>query len=381
MKIRYAEWIPNVSQTTEDRLKELLGLFHQLLLSTSGDVNEALEWMRYLDEQYHIFGPDMTLDMFVDSLKEMGLIEEDENALLKPTNKAIQNIRRDALLEMFRSLRNAPHGAHDTPHTGQGVERTQNTKPYHFGDSSSNIDFTQTFLNAQKRILKDLTPDVVDRPPDALDIHEDDIEIYETEHVTSCATVLMIDLSHSMILYGEDRITPAKKVALALSELIKTKFPKDQLYVVTFGDDAKLITVSELPFLEVGPYHTNTRAGLRLARQLLKRSGNVNKQIFMVTDGKPSAIFEENGRLYKNSFGLDPKIVNKTLDEAVACRREKVTISTFMVARDPYLINFVEELTKSNKGRAYYSGLNDLGQFVFVDYVRNRKKKFPGSRD
>ncbi len=379
MRIEYSKWVPNKSKTAEDRLRELIQLFDQLLLQLSGDVNEALEWMRYLDEQYHIFGPDMTLDMFVDKLKEMGLIEEDENALLKPTNKAIQNIRRDALLEMFRSLRKSPTGAHDTPHTGQCIERTQNTRNYNFGDQATNIDFTQTFLNAQKRALREER--VVGADPGAADIQESDIEIYETEHLTSCATVLMIDISHSMILYGEDRITPAKKVALALSELIKTKFPKDQLYVVTFGDDAKLITVSELPFLEVGPYHTNTRAGLRLARQLLKRSGNVNKQVFMVTDGKPSAMFEGNGVLYKNSFGLDPKIVNKTLDEALACRREKITISTFMVARDPYLINFVEELTKANKGRAYYSGLNDLGQFVFVDYVRNRRKKFPGSRD
>ena len=391
MRIEYSKWIPNESSTAEDRLKQLLGLFSQLLLTTSGDVNETLEWMRYLGEQYNIFGPDMTLDMFVDRLKELGLVTEDENALLKPTNKAIQNIRRDALLEMFRSLRKSPNGSHDTPHTGQGIERTQNTKNYTFGDTASNIDFTQTFLNSQKRALRESGPTAEggslhawELPPSAvqpLDLQEEDIEIYETEHLTSCATVLMIDISHSMILYGEDRITPAKKVALALSELIKTKFPKDQLYVVTFGDEAKLITVSELPFLEVGPFHTNTRAGLRLARQLLKRSGNVNKQVFMVTDGKPSAMFEDNGVLYKNSFGLDPKIVNKTLDEALACRREKITISTFMVARDPYLIEFVEELTKSNKGRAYYSGLNDLGQFVFVDYVRNRKKKFPGSRD
>ncbi|MDP4199372.1 MAG: VWA domain-containing protein [Bacteroidota bacterium] len=388
MRVAYSKWIPGKSQTAEDRLKQLLGLFSQLLLTTSGDVNEVLEWMRYLDEQYKIFGPDMTLDMFKDELKRMGLIEEDENALLKPTNKAIQNIRRDALLEMFRSLRKSPSGAHDTPHTGSGIERTQNTKPYNFGDQSSNIDFTQTFLNAQKRALRENDDDdrsepssFITHPSSFVSIEEDDIEIYETEHLTSCATVLMIDISHSMILYGEDRITPAKKVALALSELIKTKFPKDQLYVVTFGDEAKLITVSELPFLEVGPFHTNTKAGLRLARQLLIRSGNVNKQIFMVTDGKPSAMFDDAGRLYKNSFGLDPKIVNKTLDEALACRREKITISTFMVARDPYLIGFVEELTKSNKGRAYYSGLNDLGQFVFVDYVRNRKKKYPGSRD
>lgn len=378
MRISYSKWIPGQSKTADDRLRQLLDLFSQLLLTASGDVNEVLEWMRYLDEQYKIFGPDMTLDMFKDELKRQGLIEEDENALLKPTNKAIQNIRRDALLEMFRSLRKSPSGAHDTPHTGGGIERTQNTKPYAFGDTSSNIDFTQTLKNAQKRALKEPSPSGrgLGEGDFEYTLNEEDIEIYETEHLTSCATVLMIDISHSMILYGEDRITPAKKVALALSELIKTKFPKDQLYVVTFGDEAKLITVSELPFLEVGPFHTNTKAGLRLARQLLKRSGNVNKQIFMVTDGKPSAMFDDAGRLYKNSFGLDPKIVNKTLDEALACRREKITISTFMVARDPYLIDFVEELTKSNKGRAYYSGLNDLGQFVFVDYVRNRKKKF-----
>ena len=379
MRISYSEWKPGESSTAEDRLKQLLDLFNQILLQTSGDVDESLEWMRYLDEQYRIFGQDMTLDMFVDKLKELGLIKEDENALLKPTNKAIQNIRRDALLEMFRSLRKSPSGAHDTPHSGSGIERTQNTKGYIFGDQSSNIDFTQTIRNAQKRTLREGGGDSLLQS--GLDLHEEDIEIYETEHLTSCATVLMIDISHSMILYGEDRITPAKKVALALSELIKTKFPKDQLYVVAFGDEAKLITVSELPFLEVGPYHTNTRAGLRLARQLLKRSGNVNKQVFMVTDGKPSAMFDDSGQLYKNSFGLDPKIVNKTLDEALACRREKITISTFMVARDPYLIGFVEELTKANHGRAYYSGLNDLGQFVFVDYVRNRRKKFPGARD
>lgn len=381
MKIHYSEWKPEESQTAEDRLNKLLELFNQILLQTSGDVQESLEWMRYLDEQYKIFGPDMTLDMFVDKLKEMGILAEDENALLKPTNKAIKNIRRDALLEMFRSLKKAPNGSHDTPHTGSGIERTNNTKSYSFGDQSSNIDFTQTIQNAFKRSLRD-TGEVNDLDlSGGLSLQEEDIEIYETEHLTNCATVLMIDISHSMILYGEDRITPAKKVGLALSELIMTRFPKDQLYVITFGDDAKLITVSELPFLEVGPYHTNTKAGLRLARQLLKRSGNVNKQIFMVTDGKPSAIFDDYGRLYKNSFGLDPKIVNKTLDEAVACRREKITISTFMIARDPYLVDFVEELTKSNKGRAYYSGLNDLGEFVFVDYVRNRRKKYRSERD
>ena len=155
-----------------------------------------------------------------------------------------------------------------------------------------------------------------------------------------------------------------------------TQFPKDYLALVVFGDDAKLVSLNELPFLSVGPYHTNTRAGLQLARNLLRRRPNANKQIFMVTDGKPSAIFDSNRRLYKNSFGLDPRIVNKTLDEALACRREKIPITTFMVARDPYLINFVEELTKANQGRAYYSSLNNLGEYVFVDYIRNRRKKF-----
>ncbi len=381
MRITYSEWIPGDSENAEDQLQQLLKLFSELLLRTSGDVMEALEWMRYLDEQYKIFGPDFTMDMFIDKLKELGLVKEDADSLLKPTNKAISSIKKDALLEMFRSLRKAPSGAHDTPHTGSGVDRTSNTKGYAFGDQMSNIDFTQTIQNAMRRSLKNDDSDELMFERDDFNLAEEDIEVYETEHLTSCATVLMIDISHSMILYGEDRITPAKKVALALTELIKTKFPKDQIYVVTFGDDAKLISINELPFLEVGPFHTNTRAGFQLARQLLRRSGNVNKQIFMVTDGKPSAMIDENGRLYKNSMGLDPKIVNKTLDEAVACRREKITISTFMVAQDPYLINFVEELTKLNHGRAYYSGLNDLGQFVFVDYVRNRRKKFSGGRD
>jgi uncharacterized protein with von Willebrand factor type A (vWA) domain len=338
-------------------------------------VNEVLNWMRYLGEQYNVFGPEMTYDMFLDELKRQGLIETDENSLLKPTNKAIGNIKRSALLEIFKGLKKSPGGMHDTPHSGAGVERTSSTKNYSFGDQSSNIDFSRTLQNAMRRSLREgeiKDDDVLA----SLSMNEDDIEVYETEHSTSCATALLIDISHSMVLYGEDRITPAKKVAIALTELIKQKFPKDQLYVITFGDEASLISEAELPFLDVGPFHTNTRDGLRLARRMLRRSGNTNKQIFMVTDGKPSAMFDESGRLYKNSFGLDPKIINKTLDEALALRREKIPISTFMIAQDPYLINFVEEMTKINKGRAYYSGLNDLGQFVLVDYVRNRRKKW-----
>jgi uncharacterized protein with von Willebrand factor type A (vWA) domain len=177
-----------------------------------------------------------------------------------------------------------------------------------------------------------------------------------------------------MILYGEDRITPAKEVALALLELIRTRYPKDSLHVAVFGDDAAEIPADQIPYLSVGPYHTNTKAALQLAQRILATRRQPNKQIFMVTDGKPSAI-REGGFLYKNSWGLDAKIVNKTLDEATICRRRGIPISTFMVARDPHLVNFVERLTETNRGRAYYTGLDELGRFLFVDYVRNRRRR------
>ncbi len=339
-------------------------LFSNLLVQTSGDVEEAMEWLRQLAEEYGIFDENLSMEDLIEKLKEMGIIEEVNNTPVL-TTKGVQKIRQDALREIFSSLKKTPMGTHETPHTGAGVERLSETKKWMFGDMPTNIDLTSTMTNAFKRA-----------GIDEFDLTEDDLEVYETENLSSCATVLMLDISHSMILYGEDRITPAKQVGLALSELIMTKFPRDYIALVVFGDDAKLVSINELPFLNVGPYHTNTRAGLQLARNLLRRCGNVNKQIFMITDGKPSAMFDDTGRLYKNSFGLDPRIVNKTLDEAVACRREKITISTFMVARDPYLINFVEDLTKANHGRAYYSSLNNLGQFIFVDYIRNRRKRF-----
>jgi Ca-activated chloride channel family protein len=363
VRFLYTKWTPQ-SQTDEQRLQSLMQLFSHLLVQTSGDVEEAMEWLRQLAEQYGIFDENLSMEDLVAKLKEMGIIEEVNNTPVL-TTKGVQKIRQDALKEIFSSLKKTPMGSHETPHTGAGVERLSETKKWVFGDMPTNIDLTSTMMNTFKR-------DGIEN----FNLTEDDLEVYDTENLSTCATVLMLDISHSMILYGEDRITPAKQVGLALSELIMTKFPRDYIALVVFGDDAKLVSINELPFLNVGPYHTNTRAGLQLARNLLRRCGNVNKQIFMITDGKPSAMFDDAGRLYKNSFGLDPKIVNKTLDEAVACRREKITISTFMVARDPYLINFVEELTKANHGRAYYSSLNNLGQFIFVDYIRNRRKRF-----
>jgi len=363
MRFQYSRWEPG-SATDEQRLQQMVSLFNYLVVKSSGEMEQALEWLRELAKEYGLFDENMTMDDLVDKLKELGLVEEVRDVLTL-TTKGIQRVRRDALDEIFTSLKKGPTGAHETPNTGRGTERQGETRKFTFGDQPTNIDLTSTLTNAFRR-------DGIDD----FNLREEDLEVYETEHQTTCATILMIDISHSMILYGEDRITPAKQVALALSELISTRYPRDYLALVVFGDDAKLVSINELPFLTVGPYHTNTRAGLQLARNLLRRRGNSNKQIFMVTDGKPSAINDSSGRLYKNSFGLDPRIVNKTLDEAVACRRERIPITTFMVARDPYLIDFVEELTRANQGRAYYSDLNNLGEFVFVDYIRNRRKRF-----
>lgn len=362
MKIIYSKW-DDTSLTDEQRLEKLFSLFSYILIQTNGDVNEALDWMNQLDEKYQFFDADMSFSEFIDMLKEKGYIDDNDGIYILKS-KGILRVRQDAFKDLFANLKKSPDGLHESPITGNGVERDNFTKKYKFGDQATNIDATQTLSNVFKR-----------EGIDDFNLSEDDIEIYETEQMTTCATVLLIDISHSMILYGEDRITPAKQVALALSELILSKYRKDSLNIVLFGDDAKEVSVSELPFVTVGPFHTNTKAGLEMARHILRNKKNANKQIFMITDGKPSAIFEnENSkRIYKNSFGLDPKIVNKTLDEAVACRREKIKITTFMIADDHYLVDFVKQFTKANNGKAYYSSLNELGEQVFVDYLRNRK--------
>ena len=363
MRHQYSRWT-ELSRTDEERLQELIRLFNYLTLKTNGDVQEALDWLRELAKYHGIFDEDLSLEDLIDKLKEMGLIEE-VKGIPNLTSRGINKLKQDALLQIFSSLKNSQRGSHETPFTGTGVDRLSETKPWVFGDQPTNIDLTATLSNALRR------GDI-----DNFSLTEEDVEVYETELTTNCATVILLDISHSMVLYGEDRITPAKQVSLALAELIQSKFPKDFLALVAFGDDAQLLSIHELPFLAVGPYHTNTRAGLQMARSLLRRCGNVNKQVFLVTDGKPSAIFDESGQLYKNPYGLDPRIVNKTLDEALQCRRELITISTFMVAQDPSLVDFVDELTRVNRGRAYYASLQSLGNFVLVDYIRNRRKRY-----
>jgi Ca-activated chloride channel family protein len=213
---------------------------------------------------------------------------------------------------------------------------------------------------------------------DHFGLDEKDLVVEDTFHKSQMSTVLMIDVSHSMILYGEDRITPAKKVAMAMAELIKTRYPKDTLDIIAFGNDAWPIEIKDLPYLQVGPFHTNTVAGLQLAMDILRRKRNTNKQIFMITDGKPSCLREADGSYYLNSSGLDPRIVEQCYAAALQARKLHIPITTFMIAQDPYLQRFVRQFTAANNGKAFYTGLKGLGQMIFEDYKQNRRKNIKG---
>ena len=341
---------------------DLLRLFNQLVLATGGDVEEAMEWMRYLQQQGHL-PSDLDLEAFFGSLENQNLVARDGEGGLQLTAGGERRIRRGAFEEIFSTLAKSGPGYHPIRASGEGIERQPETRPYSFGDDVHLLDSARSLQNAFKR-----------NNSDDFNLLEEDLEVYETEHLTSCATVVAIDISHSMILYGEDRITPAKTVALALTELITTKYPKDHLSVVLFGDEAEQVFLTEIPYIQAGPYHTNTRDALQLSRSILARQKQPNKQIFLITDGKPSAI-TENGRIYKNPFGLDMRIVNLTLEEADLCRRQKVVITTFMLATDSMLTQFVEKLTQINRGRAYFASPYNLGEFLMADYIRNRRKR------
>lgn len=340
---------------------DLLRLFNQLLLATGGDVDEAMEWMRHLQQQGYI-DERIDLEAFFASLEDQELIASDGQGGMTLTTGGERRIRQSAFEDLFGSLQKAVAGYHPVSAAGDGIERLPETRAYEFGDDLHHLSVGRSLHNALKRTHGEL------------ELAEEDLEIHETEHLTSCATVVAIDISHSMILYGEDRITPAKTVALALTELITTKYPKDHLSVITFGDRAERIAIRDLPYLEAGPFHTNTREALALARGLLARQKQPNKQIILITDGKPSAI-TENGQVYKNPFGLDLRIVNLTLEEADLCRRQKIVITTFMIATDTFLQQFVDQLTKVNRGRAYFASPDNLGEFLLTDYIRNRRSR------
>ena len=359
---RFTEFIPekNPEQSTFDNL---LDIFLQLMVITAGDVSEALSWLTNLDKQYNISNADYGIGDFINDLKSKGYITEDnQKGEFKMTAKSEQSIRKSALEEIFGKLKKSGKGNHKTSNTGNGDEMSTDFRQFEFGDNPEQIAFTESIRNAQ-----------INHGFGNFMLTENDLEVREREFKTQTSTVLMIDISHSMILYGEDRITPAKKVAMALAELIKRKYPKDTLDVIVFGNDAWQIEIKDLPYLNVGPYHTNTVAGIELAMDLLRRRKNKNKQIFMITDGKPTCL-KEGIKYYKNPYGLDPKILNRTLNLAAQCRRLHIPITTFMIASDPYLKEFVQEFTEVNQGNAYYSSLKGLGNLIFEDYKRNRRK-------
>ena len=361
MRFDYTRWKGPRPEDVEF-LRQLMDIYRNLLLQTGGDADEALEWMERFGEQYGFFNERFGVADFKKMLEQTGEVERTPQGF-QVTPKGEKRIRQDSLNEIFSTLQAGGAGDHRTPVAGKGGERLSETRSWQFGDELANLDPLGSVGNAVKRGgIDDLT------------LTEDDLEVFEQEHLSSCATVLMVDISHSMILYGEDRITPAKKIALALSQLIQTRYPRDTLDVVLFGDDAVRVPLRDLMKIQAGPYHTNTRAGLQVARQVLESRRGVNRQIFMITDGKPSAI-REHGRLYKNPFGLDPKIVNKTLEEAVQCRRKRITITTFMLATDYPLLDFVRRLTALNHGRIYETDPGNVGAYVFRDFVRNRRKR------
>ncbi len=279
------------------------------------------------------------------------------------TDKSLDFLGFKTLKDLMASLGRSSFGAHDTRELATGVEASGSSRLYEFGDTL-NLDVPATLFSAMQR-------EGIQVP---VNLEYQDLYVHQSEYQSSCATVLMLDCSHSMILYGEDRFTPAKKVALALSHLIRTQFPGDSLRCVLFHDSAEEVKISQLARVQVGPYYTNTRDGLILAQRLLKAEKKDMKQIVMITDGKPSALTLDDGRIYKNAFGLDPLVVSKTLEEVNRCKRQGILINTFMLASDYGLVSFVQKVTELCKGKAYFTTPYTLGEYLLMDFM-NRKSR------
>ncbi len=279
------------------------------------------------------------------------------------TDKTIDFLGFKALQELLGSLGKSSFGRHDTRDLATGVESGGVSRPYEFGDTL-NLDISATLFNAVRREGAKV-PIPIDYP---------DLMVHQCEYQSSCATVVMLDCSHSMILYGEDRFTPAKRVAMALSHLIRTQYPGDSLHLVLFHDSAEEVPLGELARVQVGPYYTNTREGLRVAQRILARQRKDMKQIVMITDGKPSALTLEDGRIYKNAFGLDPLVVSQTLDEVAKCRKSGILINTFMLASDYSLVNFVQKVAQLCRGKAYFTTPYNLGQYLLMDFMSRKTK-------
>jgi len=362
---------PNAKQTWEGLKNAIL----QALLN--GEMFEDEERAQQIREMLEKMAPEeleKLLSKLAQKLVDEGYVqtppgqgggngEGEMDMEVQTTDKSVDFLGFKTLKDLLGSLGRSSFGAHDTRDLSTGIEASGSIKPYEFGDTM-NLDITETLSHALKR--QGLTGE--------LELEYSDLQIHQSEYQSSCATVLMLDCSHSMILYGEDRFTPAKKVALALAQLIRTQYPGDTLRCVLFHDTAEEIRLNELARLQVGPYYTNTRDGLILAQRILNQEKKDMKQIIMITDGKPSALTLDDGRVYKNAFGLDPLVISRTMEEVSRCKRQGILINTFMLATDPALVNFVRQVTQLCKGKAYFTSPMTLGEYLLMDYM-NRKTR------
>jgi Ca-activated chloride channel family protein len=328
-------------------------------MSANGTLDELIDKLleRMMQENYisasSQHGPGRT--------SEPGKVEG--NVRFEVTDKSLDFLGFKTLRDLMGSLGKASYGRHDTRHWATGVETSGASQRYEFGDTL-NLDATATLSSAIAR-------EGIGLP---LNLEYDDLHVNQCEYQSSCATVVMLDCSHSMILYGEDRFTPAKRVAMALSHLIRTQYPGDSLSLVLFHDSAEEMPVSQLARVKVGPWHTNTREGLRVAQRVLSRQRKDMKQIVMITDGKPSALTLPDGRIYKNPYGLDPLVVSETLEEVAHCKRSNIMINTFMLARDFDLVQFVHKVSEMCRGKAYFTTPDTLGEYLLMDYMQRKSK-------
>ena len=333
-------------------------------MQAEGQFDELIEKLIERMEQENYITVDQPFDRSRQS-RVPGQADEPQQGQVKfeVTDKGLDFLGYRTLRDLLGSLGKSSFGRHDTRDMATGVESSGASRAYEFGDTL-NLDITATLSNAIQR-------DGLKVP---LELEYSDLQVHQCEYQSSCATVLMLDCSHSMILYGEDRFTPAKKVAMALSQLIRTQYPGDSLSLVLFHDSAEELPISQLARVKVGPYYTNTREGLRMAQRILDRQRKDMKQIVMITDGKPSALTLEDGRIYKNAFGLDPLVVSQTLEEVSRCKRAGVMINTFMLASDYGLIQFVQKVTEMCRGKAYFTTPHTLGQYLLMDYMSRKTK-------
>jgi Ca-activated chloride channel family protein len=332
-------------------------------MQMEGTLDQLIEQLMQRMQQEDYISVDQPFDRSQQSTTPGQVGGNQSQVRFEITDKGLDFLGYKTLRDLLGSLGRSSFGRHDTRDLATGIESSGASKPYEFGDTL-NLDITATLSSAIQREGLHLP----------LDIEYRDLQVHQCEYQSSCATVVMLDCSHSMILYGEDRFTPAKKVAMALSQLIRTQYPGDSLSLVLFHDSAEELPISQLARVKVGPYYTNTREGLRLAQRILQRQRKDMKQIIMITDGKPSALTLEDGRIYKNAFGLDPLVVTQTLEEVSRCKRAGIMINTFMLASDYGLIQFVQKVSQMCRGKAYFTTPQTLGQYLLMDYMSRKMK-------